>query len=336
VTDARRRFQAIARGLGEAGGRFAFAPVPPHPLGLFRIAVSVVALVQLRLLWPYLHQLYGNFGFVQWVILETSPETWLPSIGKICLILQPYGVSSAACVKGVFGVYALSLVGLALGWKTRLFAIVAWLSHALTINSGYLSLYGVDTMIHICLFYFVWMPVGAAFSIDNGLRRQPAASTVGAGIALRTLQFHLCIIYLNAGTAKMRGAQWWNGEAIWRAFMNPEFGVFDFSWLARVPAAAVLLGWSTLLIEVGYPFFIWPLRVRPWWVAATVGLHLGIAVTMGLWMFSVMMIVMTMSAFGLPMMIPSRNKAEPSRASRSALGWTSAIRSWIGATARRS
>jgi hypothetical protein len=46
--------------------------------------------------------------------------------------------------------------------------------------------------------------------------------------------------------------------------------------------------------------FIWLRSLRPWWVAATVGLHLGIGVTMGLWMFSVMMILMTMSAFGLP------------------------------------
>jgi hypothetical protein len=324
------------RSVWEAGRRFALAPAAPHPLGLFRIAVSLFALVQLGLLWPYLHQLYGNFGFVQWVILEASPETWVPSIGKLCLALQPYGVSAAACVKGVFGVYALSLVGLALGWKTRAFAMVAWLSHALTINSGYLSLYGVDTMIHICLFYFAWMPVGAAFSIDQWLRRRPAAATVGARIALRTLQTHLCIIYLNAGTAKMQGPQWWNGEAIWRALMNPEFfGAFDFSWLARFPLVAMLLGWSTLLIEVGYAFFIWPRRLRPWWVAATVGLHLGIGVTMGLWMFSVMMILMTVSAFGLPMMawIPA---AESSTASRMVPARRWAARSWMGAVARRS
>src|SRR5262245_29394611 len=263
-----------------AGEWFAFAPSSPQPLGLFRIAVSVFALAQIWLLWPYVHQLYGNFGFVQWVILETSPDTWLPSIGKICLVLQPYGVSAAACVNGVFGAYAFSLVGLALGWKTRMFSIMAWVMHALTVNSGYLSLYGVDTMIHICLFYFVWMPVGAAYSIDRWLHARPAAATVGAGIALRTLQIHLCIIYLNAGTAKMQGEQWWNGEAIWRALLNPEFGVFDFTWLARVPAAAILLGWSTMLIEVGYPLLIWPRRLRPWWVAATVALHLGIGLTM--------------------------------------------------------
>jgi hypothetical protein len=90
-----------------------------------------------------------------------------------------------------------------------------------------------------------------------------------------------------------------------------------------------------MLIEVGYSFFIWLRSLRPWWVAATVGLHLGIGVTMGLWMFSVMMILMTMSAFGLPMMFRIR-PTEPTVASRSDPARKWVIRSWIGAVARRS
>jgi hypothetical protein len=151
------------------------------------------------------------------------------------------------------------------------------------------------------------MPVGASFSVDGWLRGAPAPPTAGTRLSMRAFQLHLCIIYLNSGVAKIRGEQWWNGEAIWRALMNPEFGVRDFSWLARAPAVPMVLGWSTLLIEAGYAFLIWPRRTRPWWVAATVALHLGIGVTMGLWMFSLMMIVMTMSAFGLPMFVPSRS-----------------------------
>ncbi len=334
MTNAAKRVRAVFASISEACGRFIFTPAPPHPLGVLRIGVSVLGLIQLCLIWPYLQQLYGNFGFVQWAILETSQTEWVPSIGKVCLILHPHGISSAACVEGVFGVYALSLVGLGVAWKTRVFAVMAWLSHTLTVNSGYFSLYGVDTMIHICLFYFVWMPVGGAFSIDRWLLHRPAVPTVGAGIALRTLQVHLCVIYLDSGISKMRGAQWWNGEAIWRTFMNPEFGVFDFSWIASAPAVAVVLGWSTMVIEAGYPVCIWPRRLRPWWVVATVGLHLAIGVTMGLWMFSLMMIIMTLSAFVVPTMIPS-GRAESSSASGGSCDWKSALLFWPGGAARR-
>lgn len=297
------RHLQISRRLLQGGiDRFAFAPTAPAPLGLLRVGVSVLGLVQLWSLWPHLLTLYGNFGLVQWAVIETSPKGWLPSIGKLCLALQPFGISSAACVYGVFGLYGVALAGLVIGWKTRVFAVLAWLAHALTINSGYFSLYGVDTMLHICLFYFVWMPVGATCSLDRHLRGKPAVPTPGARVALRTLQIHLCIIYLDSGLAKVRGAQWWNGEAIWRALMNMEYAVFDASWLARFPAVAVALCWSVLLIEVGYAFFIWPHRTRPIWIAATVSLHLGIGVAMGLWMFSLMMILMTCCAFGVPML----------------------------------
>jgi hypothetical protein len=58
-----------------------------------------------------------------------------------------------------------------------------------------------------------------------------------------------------------------------------------------------------MLIELGYPVFIWPRRTRPVWVAATAALHLGIGVLMGLWLFSAVMIVMTVAAFGLPWLV---------------------------------
>jgi hypothetical protein len=278
-------------------------PASPRPLGFFRIAVSAVAIVQVGVLWPYLLQLYGNFGFVQWAMIEASADAWLPSIGKLCLLLQPFGISSSACVYGVFFLYLLALFGLLIGWQTRVMALGAWLLHILTVNSGFLSLYGVDTMIHICLFYCVWMPVGAAFSLDQYLRRAPVRPSFMAGIGLRALQLHLCIIYLNTGTAKAQGIQWWTGEAIWRAVMQPQFAVFDLSWLAYVPFLAQVTCWTVMLIEVGYLFFIWPARTRPLWLVAAIGLHLGIGLLMGLWMFSLMMIVMNLSAFGFDLLM---------------------------------
>jgi hypothetical protein len=287
----------IAR-LRSAAYLFLFTPAAPHPLALLRLGVSALGLVQVWILWPYLLQLYGNFGFVQWALTEAGNESWMPSIGKLCLLLQPSGITSSACVHGVFGIYAVGLAGLALGWKTRFWAVLAWLAHALTLNTGYFSVYGVDTMIQICLFYCVWMPVGAAWSLDSRLRRRPAVPTAAARLALRVLQIHLCLIYLDAGTAKMQSRQWWNGDAIWRALMEPQFAVIDISWLPRVPVAAMLLCWGVLLIETGYPFFIWPRRTRRLWVAATVGLHLGIGFFMGLWLFAWIMILMTVSAFG--------------------------------------
>jgi len=297
---------------------FFAAPASPHPLGFFRISVSLLALAQVFQLWPYLLQLYGNFGFVQWVIIEADAKTWYPSIGKLCLALQPYGVSSAMSVYGVFTLYALGLVGLLLGWHTRFCAVPVWLLHSLTVNSGFTSLYGVDTMLHICLFYCAWMPVGDAFSLDALRGRISSAPSFLANLSLRALQIHLCLIYLNTGLAKIRGEQWRGGEAIWRAMMQPQFSVFDMSWLAQAPWLALLMCWSVIIVELGYALFIWPAKTRPLLVAAAVTLHLGIGFFMGLWMFSLMMIIMNFSAFGFNLLPRQRN---PTMHGQQRLAW---------------
>lgn len=289
--------------------RFFLAPSDPRWLAVFRVGVSAVALCQVWTLWPYLPQLYGNFGFIQWAVLETAADPWLPSIGKVCLALEPLGASSTACVHGVFGAYALAVVGLGVGFMTRVSAVCAWLTHALTVNSGYLSLYGIDTMLHVCLFYCVWMPVGTVYSIDRWRRPAPATASAASTLSVRVLQLHLCLIYFNTGLAKARGAQWWTGDALWRALMQPQFSVFDVSWIAGVAWLPVLAGWAVVVVELGYPVLIWPRRSRALWVVATLALHLGIAIAMGLWLFSAVMIVMTISAFGVPSLL--RTTAAP-------------------------
>src|SRR6516225_2020642 len=115
---------------------------------------------------------------------------------------------------------------------------------------------------------------------------------------MRSLQLHLCIIYLNTGLAKAIGPQWWTGEAIWRAVMQPQFAILDHSWLESFPWLAQLAFWVVMVVEVGYALFIWPAKTRRIWLVATIGLHLGIMLNMGLLMFSIMMIAMNLCAFG--------------------------------------
>jgi hypothetical protein len=110
---------------------------------------------------------------------------------------------------------------------------------------------------------------------------------------------HLCVIYFSSGIAKARGGQWWNGEAIWRAVMQPQFHVFEMGWLASVPLLALLASWGTLLVEIGYPLFIWPARTRRLWLLAIVGMHVAIGLILGLWFFAAVLIVLNLAAFGV-------------------------------------
>ncbi|HMN96694.1 MAG TPA: HTTM domain-containing protein [Phycisphaerales bacterium] len=302
-----------------AWSRFWRGRADPRWIALFRVGTAVVALAQVWATWPILQMLYGPHGLVQWVVIESAEETWLPSIGKVALVLERIGIGFERSVELVFAAYVVALVFLLVGLRTRVAAVLAWALHALTVNSGYISLYGVDTMLHICLFYLMWMPAGAAWSLDalrrarrRGARsdadRAPAApesataserpAAASAHLSLRVLQLHLCIIYANTGLAKALGGQWWSGEALWRALMQPQFALFDMAWIASVPLLATVGGWGVVVVELGYAALIWPARTRRAWLALTIALHVGIAITMGLVLFSAMMIVMNLAAFG--------------------------------------
>ena len=120
------------------------------------------------------------------------------------------------------------------------------------------------------------------------------------------MQFHHSEINLAAGLDNAMGRPWWNGEASRQTVSQPIFSTFDLSWLARPSWIPMFAGWGTLVVEIGYVFFMWPRRTRNVWFIATLGLHLGIGLFMGLVFFSSVMILLTVCFFLIPEAIPER------------------------------
>lgn len=277
---------------------FVGAPSSAAPLGVLRIGVALVLLIQAWSLSDSLPELFGDRGLVPWSVSMALASPVAPRLGPWVSALAPLGLSAEAGVRGVALIYAVSLVGLLLGYRTRLSALIAWGLHTLLLNSGTFFAYGVETFAHISLFYCVVMPVGAAYSWDVHTGRTSVAPSAEATLSLRVLQLHLCVIYLATGLEKLLGPVWRDGTALWEVLMQPQYGAFDFAWLAWAPWLVKLASWGTLVVEVGYVGLVWPQRTRGLWVAMTLGMHLGIGVMMGLWLFSAMMGVLTFAAFG--------------------------------------
>ena len=77
------------------------------------------------------------------------------------------------------------------------------------------------------------------------------------------------------------------------------YGVRQKFSLRRVPDdwrgyAGVLI----CLLEIGYPVFIWPRRTRLIWLVSIMGMHVAIGLTMGMYLFALIMIVLNAAAFG--------------------------------------
>ena len=57
-----------------------------------------------------------------------------------------------------------------------------------------------------------------------------------------------------------------------------------------------LLGISVWVLEIGYPIFIWLRKTRLIWFLAIIVMHVAIGLTMGLYLFAFVMIVLNFAA----------------------------------------
>jgi hypothetical protein len=288
--------------------RFALRPASPAPLAALRIGLACVLLWQAAMVAPVLFELYGDRGVLQGPLREALAGAGLPRIGWLVRVLGPLGVREASIVAGVGGVYVIALLALLGGLRTRVAAAVAWITHLMLMTTAEGSVYGADVFANTFLFYLVWAPAGATLSLDRRRGRATEGPTPAARLALRVVQMHLSGVYLASGVEKACGEGWWNGEAIWRALMLPEYRRFDFSFLAAHPWVAAAAGWSVLLVEIGYPIFMWSRRTRRPWVWVTAAMHLGIALLMRLEVFGAIMIVLNVAAFGVTARPPRRRR----------------------------
>jgi hypothetical protein len=289
-----------------------FRPVSARPLAALRVGLPLLLLVHLVWLSGDVLALHGSRGIVPWELTDLLRDPWVPGLPTLAKAFVPLGIGTQTAVILLLSAYAGSLLALAMGFHPRLSALLAWGLHLSLVTSGFASFYGLDQLANTFLFYLLLFPSGRAFTLAS----RPAASrrdeTVPVG-CLRVVQFHLCVVYLSAGLEKARGRQWWNGEAIWHAVTQPIFRTFDLTWLAWHSWIPMLAGWGTLVVEIGYVFLVWPRRTRRAWCIATVGLHLGMGLFMGLVFFSSLMILLTVCLFWIPEEVPARAEV-PERA----------------------
>jgi CubicO group peptidase (beta-lactamase class C family) len=286
-----------------------FRPVSARPLAGLRVGLPLLLLFHLLWLSNDILSLHGSRGIIPWELTDLLRDPWVPGLPTLAKAFRPLGISEHAAITLLLSGYAGSLLSLALGIHTRLSAFFAWGLHLSLVTSAFASYYGVDQLANTFLFYLFLFPSGRTWTFES----RPASSsrrekTIPVG-CLRVMQIHLCVIYLAAGLDKALGRQWWNGEAIWQAVSQPAFSTFDLSWLAKYSWIPMFAGWGTLVVEIGYVFLIWPRRTRKVWCIATIGLHLGTGLFMGLIFFSSMMILLISCLFLIPEKVLERTVA---------------------------
>ena len=159
------------------------------------------------------------------------------------------------------------------------------------------------------LFYLMLSPLPDQLSLDY-LWRKELCNPQLLGFWRRVLQLHLCLIYFFGGLTKCLGNGWWDGSNIWRALIRPPSNIIDPEILIRWKDLFPIAGVFICLLETGYPFFIWGKRTRTIWFTCICAMHLAIGLTLGMYFFAFIMIVLNAAAFGAGLVSRSRTESQ--------------------------
>jgi len=256
--------------------------------------------LSLRNDWNYLLAGTGN-GLISRDLAEAllSVEShFIPKLGWLVALGAHVGLREETILSVAWICLLAAGCGLLLGFACRLSAVLAWFLHLCAAKSGGFVSYGVDNFMTIALFYLMLSPLPDRYSLDWRLRKSRSKDPQLFGFWRRVLQLHLCLIYFFSGLTKALGSGWWNGSNLWRALIRPPFNIIAPEVLVRWKYLFPIAGVFICLLEIGYPFFIWHRRTRGIWLACICGMHLAIGMTMGMYLFALVMIILNIAAFG--------------------------------------
>jgi hypothetical protein len=276
--------------LWQAWNRFWFTPVDPATLAFIRLLAGGM-LLYTHLVWSLdLRGFLGPDGYTPVDLLKSLPgrqwSEWslFNWIGSTWLL---WTVHVLALV-----VFLMLFVGL----FSRTAAVLGYLlavSYAHRVTPG--AYFGLDKTNCMIAMYLMLGPCGARYSLDRlwrlkrGDNADPPDST-SANLAIRLLQVHLCIVYLFSGMAKLEGATWKLGTAIWWSAANYEYQSIDLTWLSNWPILVALITHVTVFWELYYCALVWNRFTRPLVLWLAVLIHGGIALFMGMITFGLAMI----------------------------------------------
>jgi hypothetical protein len=276
-------------------------------LAVLRIGFGLILLIDLALRAADLRAMVAGDGIlpIDYSIAIRGPGGW-----------SLHGLSGGMWLQWLlFAIASALAAGMLVGWRTRWMVVGSWLlltslhmRNPLILNAG-------DSMLRILLFWSIFLPLGAIWSLDaraKHARGETVAPQPVASVGTFCFILQLCIVYWCTGLYKLNyswlgfdpagAAVDWSrvgGEALQRAMS------YD---LYRKPLAEVLLASpellraisiGTVLLELFAPLLLFvPFGTR-WWrvlvICAFLLLHIGIELTLHVGLFGPVAVVAWMA-----------------------------------------
>lgn len=195
-------------------------------------------------------------------------------------------------VPWMHGLLVLSFLLLCLGIGGRAIAWLALLLEISFLQRNYAVAFGVDQIGVIFTFYLAMTQSCERLSLTQLWKKnqKEISSDIFTSTFYRLIQIQLCVIYAFSGFEKLKGSTWWDGTALWTVFANSQMVVADFTWMRQLPWLISIITFSTVIFEIYFTPLVWNANTRKYILGMGVLFHIGIAFTMALYSFAVIMI----------------------------------------------
>jgi len=212
--------------------------------------------------------------------------------------------------------YALALLicaAMALGWRTRATSIAFMLVVTTFTGRDVFLSDGSDNVLLLMSIYLVFTAGGRRLSLDARRLATRTASprtpfnpalaelaevrrrivTLMHNAAILVIGFQMCVIYGAAALWKAQGSVWENGTAIYYVLHIDWFRVWPglSDAVAGHPTVIAIVAYVTVFAQIGFPFAIFSKRLKYALLVLLLGMHLSIAVLLGIPVFSAAMII---------------------------------------------
>ena len=269
---------------------FALAGIDVRSLAALRIGLGGILLWDQVIALSNVRMFYSDAGILPRASLLQhaleNPYIWSLHVMGGSVVFQALLIGAAM----------LAALALIVGWRTRLAALASWVLLCSLHARNPAVLYGGDVVLRMLCFWSVFLPLGAAASIDSK-RQSPGSETPRVWLSMASLALLLQVAFIYWFTAILKYGNEWtrDGSALYYVFSADQFVHGLGRWLLGWPEVCRWLSLSTWWLELLGPFVAFmPIGTR--WcrlgvVAAMWALHGGIALTMALGMFPWVMVL---------------------------------------------
>lgn len=281
--------------------QFWFQPVSMAQLALLRIGTG---LILLYVLFVVSFDLEAHFGIYGWgepqALLAVNPLAWPFSV--LNWFPNPFWLWAVHVLAIIVAV--AFVIGVLPFWSGAL-SLVFVFSYA---HRNPAQTVELDALLWMALFYVLLTPCGRVFGV-MAVPPPPApvyvpnmtvrkAGPNWEGFPVRVLQVHLCILYFQAGLAKLT-PDWLAGTAFWHPRLVETGLPLAQEWLRTQPQLSAFVIYGAILFLILFPLFIWMRAFRYPVLAAAVLMHLGLGLLWGHFPLHLLMIVLLL-AFVVP------------------------------------